>query len=135
MSGCNNINTTYDNVITGSAWYWYKRSEKGNINSKWIKDNLQFSQLSNGDSNTPLFLDFTKANIKGNEITKNLWKANPFTKYITKVKINICILIGLAIILIVLFVKFKYGNVRYVRYGLGFIIPIQILKVIRLMKV
>ena len=121
-----------DNVIPGSAWYWYKKSEKGGINSKWIiKDNLQFSQLSNITENKPLFDDFTKANIK---LDDSNWKANPFTKYITKVKINMFVLVLLIIILIVLFVKFKYGNVRYVQRGLGFIIVIQILKVNNLMR-
>ena len=132
----------YDNVITNSAWFFYKESEKGKRNSKWIrKDNLQFSQFhkDRDDDQGNYFNHFTIPKKKKDKLTWNTahgdeWKNNPFTKYINKVKINMFVLILLIIIVLFLFVKYKYGIVRYVIKGLIFIVFIQIFKVDKLMK-
>ncbi len=192
-----------ENVISGSAWYWYKKSERGEQKSKWwiIKDNLIFSELrrktvaelqkevdqakielTNAQSvlneaqkkvdeaptevenanleltkaqsvlneaqkkvdeanselteitTTVLYSDFNKNDKNWKTTKKNKWKNNPFTKYIVKIQINMGVLIFLCILLLFLFIKFKYGVVRYIRIGLGFVIFIQILKVNNLMR-
>ena len=183
-----------ENVISGSAWYWYKKSERGEQKSKWwiIKDNLIFSELrrktedevkeelktANSElttanskltdvalenaneevdkaqeevenankevdkaeselaeiKTTVLYSDFDKNDKNWKTTKKNKWKNNPFTKYIVKIQINMGVLIFLCILLLFLFIKFKYGVVRYIRIGLGFVIFIQILKVNNLMR-
>ena len=123
--------------IVGSAWFFYKLSEKGEKYSKWVKNNLQFSKYykanyNEDEDNINYFNDFTKKNVKNNvnEDINEKWKSNPFTKYIFKTKVNIFVLIFLIITILFIIIKYKYGSSRYIRDILLFLSFIQTIRVI-----
>ena len=89
--------STYKHIVPNSLWYYYVNTDAGRKNSKWVKNNLKFSEFRLDDTSNP-YENFNGKKSSWGIHTKEDWKTNPFTKYIKKTKINIIILIVLILI-------------------------------------
>jgi len=92
-----NISPYEEDSIPNSLWYYYVNTDAGRKNSKWVKNDLGFSEFRLPNANNP-FEIFVGKKSNFDPKTKTLWKNNPFTKYIKKVRIYMIISIILILI-------------------------------------
>jgi len=119
--------STYKHIVPNSLWYYYVNTDAGRKNSKWVKNNLKFSEFRLDDTSNR-YENFNGKKSSWSIHTKEDWKTNAFTKYIKITKINIIILIVLILISLITL------TISYNKQISGVIIIITVLQMFRVIK-
>jgi hypothetical protein len=124
--------TSVKNVIPNSYWYHYINTPQGKKNSKWIKNNLKLSMYCNNmenDEPSNIYLDFNKPKSEFTDELKELWKIDPFTKYIRKTIINTIVL---GVFVLLSFISFIASSNKVISLCICLITSLHAIRVIHL---